>query len=83
MYTFYFFLSNGCNKNIMILIKTLQPLSNLFKLENIKLYMNFSFFCLISLIYLVFADFLSHGSHLTLLNVNLLILDIYFFFCVL
>ena len=54
-------------QKLMILTKTLQPLSNLFELENIKLYMNFSFFCFLSLIYLGFADFLSHGSHLPLL----------------
>ena len=38
----------------MILTITLQPLFNQFELENIKFYMNFSFFCLISQIYLVF-----------------------------
>ena len=47
MYTFSHFLSNDCNnnnKNVMILTKTPQPLSNIFDLENIKFYMNFSFF---------------------------------------
>ena len=44
MCTFSFFLSNGSNKNVMILIKTFQPLSNLSELKNIKLFMNLSVF---------------------------------------
>ena len=49
--------------------KTLQPFSNLFELENTKLYINFSFFCLMSfsLIYLVFASFSLYGYHLPLI----------------
>ena len=75
MYTVSLFFSNDCNKNnknLMILTKTLQSLSNLFELENNILYMNFHFFCLISLIYLVFADFfITWFSSSTPLKVNL------------
>ena len=37
MYKFFLFFLKGCNKK-MILTKILQSFSNLFELENIKLY---------------------------------------------
>ena len=49
MCTFSFFSSQiVATKIVMILTETLKPLSNLFKLENIKFSMNFLFYFFVS-----------------------------------